>query len=153
MAPRTVYEIVILRVSLDSSVDLLHPDIQQTEHKILPELPDVRERNCLEQVTLRERDSMPANVNIRFTYWQVKTGDFNLLKVAKYDFEHLLIVMGEELTYYFLSNSKNQTNISGFTATPLTYCSCCLNTNYLNVIEVIKNHTIRTLIKKKGWLP
>lgn len=93
----------------------------------------------------REKEIVPAYATIQFTYWQVKTADASLFKVGRHDFEQILIVMGEKLSYYmyYVNDPRRKMLIYGHTATPLTYCSCCLNMQYKNIIKVIGKHALK----------
>lgn len=90
---------------------------------------------------------LPRNAKIEYTNWQFKTRDENLLKIGSGAHDKLLVIFGEQSIYwlfYTINPRRIQrplVKVASASKLGLTYCDCCLDMHYLNIIDQIKNHS------------
>ncbi|XP_030380755.1 uncharacterized protein LOC115628706 [Scaptodrosophila lebanonensis] len=148
MAPREKFEFVFVRLSYIPYIHPLYPRItyQLRKHPLTVSITQVRD--WYEHVMMRERANLPPDVNIRYCDWRIATGDVSLFTVHGNRFDKIMLVLGEEnISWVFYQNMPLQRRIEGSACFPISYCGCCLNNQYLEIMEHIKEMLSRTKVR------
>ncbi|XP_053955551.1 uncharacterized protein LOC128861439 [Anastrepha ludens] len=147
MAPRTHFEMVILRISLESPDDPPHVPTPMTQHYKPPRLPDIRERNFLAKAIGNEMKQLPRTITFSYPCWNIITGDANLFKVDCREFDRMLIIFGDEYVYwmYYVSKPPKRCmfslKIELRSNVPIKHCDSCLDEEYVNIMQEIRHQT------------
>ncbi|XP_011202095.1 uncharacterized protein LOC105225369 [Bactrocera dorsalis] len=140
MAPRVYFEFVVLRMTYDSHLHPNKPRISFTHRKHSPSASLIEARDWFDLVMARERSKLPQGSKLRYTEWRIISGDAKLFYVEGYLYDKILVFMGEESNYWmFYENVQRPRRIEGSGRLPLTYCACCLKSQYKTVLDTIKN--------------
>lgn len=93
----------------------------------------------------REKAQLPPNSHLRYSEWRIMSGNASLFTVDGYRYDKILLVLGEENIYWvFYQNMPMHRRIEGSGVLPLTYCGCCLNNQYLKIMESVKDCLAKT---------
>ncbi|XP_020817864.1 uncharacterized protein LOC110191354 [Drosophila serrata] len=146
MAPREKVEFVLVRLAYAPHIHPLYPHISYQIRKHPPTGSVIQVRDWFEHVMMRERSKLPPDVNLRYAEWRIITGDANLFSVESYRYDKIMLVLGEEnISWVFYTNNAMERRIEGSACFPVSYCGCCLNNQYLQIMAKIK----QTLSRKK----
>jgi len=105
-------------------------------------------RDWFEHVMMRERSKLPPDANIRYAEWRIITGDVELFQVQGCRFDKIMLVLGEEnISWVFYQNMPLHRRIEGCACFPVSYCGCCLNNQYLDIMAKIKQTVSRKKIR------
>ncbi|XP_014100905.2 uncharacterized protein [Bactrocera oleae] len=116
------------------------PRISYTNKKHSPSASLIGARDWFDLMMARERLKLPQGSKLRYTEWRIFTGDPKLFYVDGFRYDKILAFMGEESNYWmFYENVQRTRRIEGSGRLPLTYCSCCLFSQYMAVLDTIKN--------------
>ncbi|XP_017468672.1 PREDICTED: uncharacterized protein LOC108360761 [Rhagoletis zephyria] len=148
MAPREHFEFVILRMTFVNYIDPLYPRISLTRKKHSPGASLTQVREWFDRVMSREKMKLPPNANVRYSEWRVISGNSNLFVVDGHRFDKIIILMGEESNHWmFYQSVPLHRRIEGSARLPLTYCGCCLNNQYLNIMDAIKKCLLKPRVR------
>ncbi|XP_002015484.2 uncharacterized protein LOC6590382 [Drosophila persimilis] len=148
MAPREKVEFVLVRLSYVPYIHPLYPRISYQIRKHPPTGSVVQVRDWFEHVMLREHSKLPPGVNLRYSEWRIITGDVDLFKVEGCRFDKIMLVLGEEnISWVFYQNMPLHRRIEGSACLPVSYCGCCLNNQYLDIMKKIKQTLSRTKLR------
>lgn len=87
----------------------------------------------------REKSKIDPRMTIRYSEWNVTSGNASLFTVNGYRFDKILLVLGEEVVHWiFYQNMPLHRRIEGCGRISVNYCGCCLNTQYLKIMETVK---------------
>ncbi|KAH8402392.1 hypothetical protein KR009_011813 [Drosophila setifemur] len=148
MAPRGNVEFVLLRLAYVPYIHPLYPRITYQIRKHPPTGSIVQVRDWFEHVMMRERSNLPPDANVRYAEWRILTGDVNLFNVQGCRFDKIMLVLGEEnISWVFYHNMPMHRRVEGCACFPVSYCGCCLNNQYLDIMDKIKQTVSRRKIR------
>lgn len=92
----------------------------------------------------REKAQIPASLNVRYCEWNIISGNANLFTINGYRFDKILMILGEEAIHWiYYQNMPFHRRIEGCDRLSVNYCSCCINTQYVKIIDTVKGCLLR----------
>ncbi|XP_061391377.1 uncharacterized protein LOC133326784 [Musca vetustissima] len=139
MAPQEKVEFVILRLTFLPYVHPQYPRITLTHKRHSPSSSMTQVRDWFDRIMSREKSKVDPQLSIRYCEWNVTSGNASLFTVNGYRFDKILLVLGEDVVHWiFYQNMPLHRRIEGCGRLSVNYCGCCLNTQYLKIMETVK---------------
>lgn len=98
-----------------------------------------------EQIIKQESLLADEKLALDLSELQIKTDDKNLFTINGTQYQKIHIILGYEGIYWIFYNSKSLESmdlqrIEGSGVLPVSYCRCCLNDQYVNILNVIQKY-------------
>ncbi|XP_067629702.1 uncharacterized protein [Eurosta solidaginis] len=139
MILRGKYEFVVLSMIFEPAFDAIRPHICMKRDKKTPRSSITHIRDWLNQIVVGEKSKLPLNSSFRFSQWRIFSGDAKLFTYDGVRFDRITVFMGEDSNYWmFYQHASINRRIEGSSRIPLKFCGCCLNHQYVKIMEVIK---------------
>ncbi|XP_065368891.1 uncharacterized protein LOC135961323 [Calliphora vicina] len=139
MAPQNIVEFVILKLTFYRFLNPESPRISLTRKKHSPSGSMTQVGDWFDRIMSKEKSSIPSTVSVRYCEWNIASGNANLFTINDYRFDKILLILGEECVHwmYYKDMCPNR-RIEGFGPLSVNYCGCCLNTQYMQIMESVK---------------
>ncbi|EDW74361.1 uncharacterized protein Dwil_GK21873 [Drosophila willistoni] len=139
MIPQNNHEFVIVRLSFVPYIHPHYPRISYQLRKYPPSGSIVPVRDWFEHVMMRERSNLPSESHIRFCEWRILTGQLELFNINGYRYDKIMLILGEDsVSWVYYQCLPIHPRIEGSAKIPISYCSCCLENQYLTIMDKIK---------------
>ncbi|CAD6998580.1 unnamed protein product, partial [Ceratitis capitata] len=96
-----------------------------------------------EQSMAKEMANIPPRVKVQYAEWQIISGNTRHFQVGSNLFDKIAIILGEESNYWHYHQSTPVNRHLQGHGLLLTYCSCCLDKNFENVLKMIEKCILR----------
>lgn len=83
-------------------------------------------------------------LSLDISEWQIKTDDKQLFNIDGTQYNKIHIILGHEGVHwiFYHNDTKDKNDIrrlEGNAVLPISYCKCCLNSQYIKILTAIQN--------------